>query len=97
MTATEKTRRWLGKQRYRLTIIFKGIQALLHLERPIYRAWVEAGRHNAGYCSTSGIVVLPPSVRNTFKLPALLVFIPDGRGRFIVMQDQNEDLEVSEP
>lgn len=93
-------RRIAKRLMYRMNIILGGLLALVRLERPLYRRWLAAGRHNSGYASSDGIVVLPPSVRAAFKLPALLTFTPDGRGNFIVSdstESTSADLEVSLP
>lgn len=93
-----KLRMFRRNPRYHLELLWKWFVAALHGETALYHAWREAGSHNSGYASASGIVVLPPSVRKQFKLPCLLMFVPDGRGGFHISDPAAiDDLEVSTP
>lgn len=56
----------------------------------VNQAWIEAGGHNAGYVSSSGILRLPPSVQNTLHLPVLVRFTEVESGFFMAADNQDD-------
>jgi hypothetical protein len=60
------------------------------VDEELEAAW-KAGGHNSGYLTESGILRVPPSVREALHPPCLVLFAPLSEGRFIFCADFDLD------